>query len=510
MPVSAPEKVTNLYDHVDISREEAQEMKERAFAGAFADIVEVEKSRSPESEIYGRSLSSMYRLGIRAARVALSEAIRSPEASQAKVEFYTSVEEGFGTATKLKGRREVRNYEAHQTINGKVMSKDPNRSVSDMTKAGLVCAEKKFDVEKAQGDYRFASQLIRTQWDHKNALISDAMVRGETDYNTRIVVTPFPEEAAALTGGEYWDGIGYVSHLRRGFVQAYFTDGEGGFIAGSLSFDGSNKHRLREIFHKHGVNIPEDEVTDNWLQYAITDTLTEAQAKALALEIANEADNPKYRENAEKVTNTVDITNEHRLMMEKAFNESYIHACESLARGCQTPEVRKLIFKLADKAEHFNERYQKALYRMRADGSTFTDDDMVVMHELLVFSTIEMMRALYIEKEQLPQDGNAVRQNKGSDLAYIQAAIDSGSFQEALSNFGVRGAVNNHSYSACGLLISLGGEDDLSDSPQSAFGGLDREKLSWHGGKIKKGKCVSCKKETKVGVENWCQKCIKC
>ncbi len=32
--------------------------------------------------------------------------------------------------------------------------------------------------------------------------------------------------------------------------------------------------------------------------------------------------------------------------------------------------------------------------------------------------------------------------------------------------------------------------------------------LSWHGGKIKMGNCVNCKKVTKVGVKNWCQQCI--
>lgn len=38
----------------------------------------------------------------------------------------------------------------------------------------------------------------------------------------------------------------------------------------------------------------------------------------------------------------------------------------------------------------------------------------------------------------------------------------------------------------------------------------EKEKLSWHGGRIKKGECVNCHENTYVGVANWCRSCIKC
>lgn len=474
MSVFAPEKTTNLYDHIDISYEEAQEMERRALASVFADVVE--DPRAPESEIYGRSLSTPRRLGHCAIRKVASEVANSPEAEQAKAEFYTSVEEGFGTDIELGGGLEVRDFDIRPVINGEVMSKDPKRSVVSMTTSGLECAEEKFKREKSQGDHRFRSQLIRSYWDNDNAIKTDMMARGETDYNTRIVVSPYPEEAHMQTGGAYWGGIGYVPHLRRGFVQLYFAGSEEGFVAGSLSFSGSDKQRLKEIFYRHGVDIPESETTDNWLQYAITDTLTKEQAKALALDIANEADDPSYKKTAGEITNTVDVTRKHRLIMDEVFNGSYVHACESLARGHQTPETRKLIFQLANNAKHFNDRYKEALYEMRADESKFTDDDMIVIHELLVYSAIEMMRALHLEKNTQAFREAGAHQNQESDLAYIQTIINSGSFQEALSNFGAVGAMSHRTYFACGLSISLGGEDDPNDSPQSAFGGLDKNK----------------------------------
>ncbi len=38
----------------------------------------------------------------------------------------------------------------------------------------------------------------------------------------------------------------------------------------------------------------------------------------------------------------------------------------------------------------------------------------------------------------------------------------------------------------------------------------ERRKLSWHGGKKKVAKCVSCKKTKIVGIASWCKGCIRC
>ncbi len=425
---------------------------------AAAEVINI--YRAPESEIYGRSLSTIYRLGVFAIEKTAAETIHSSEAEQARAEFYTSVEEGFGTDMELGGGLEVRDFDIRAVIAGKVMTKDLKTPVSDMTDAGLACAQ-----ETAKTDRHFLPQLTRSKWDHENALIVDKMARGKTGYNTRIVISPFPEEAAAQSGDAYWRNIGYVPHLRRGFVQVYHATKEG-LVAGSLSFDGSNKERLRAVFARYGIEIPETEVTDNWLRYAITDTLSEDAAKQLALEIADLASAPTYK----KTTNTVDVTKEYQPIRDTVFNESYVHACESVVRGYQTPGVRKLIFQLADKAGHFNNRYAKALHTMRANEQQFTDDDMVVVHELLVYSTIEMMRAFHLNKTKAGQDCLITYHGRELDVAYLQE-LNVESFQDVLSGFGADGARHNRTYSACGLAISLG-EAALADkSPQSAFGG---------------------------------------
>ncbi len=418
--------------------------------------------RQPQSEIYGRSLSSIYRLGRFMVNKAITEVIDSPEAWQAKAEFYTSVEEGFGTDSELGGGLEVRKFDYYPVRDGKVMAADLKTAISDTTKAGLICAEDKAETEEAKGDTRFLPQLVRSRWDHYNALETDKMVRGETDYNTRIVISPFPEEAAAISGDAYWRGIGYVPSLRRGFVQLYYAGDQ--FLAGSLSFDGSDKSRIREVSAEHNVDIPVDESTDNWLQYAITGNYSEEEARQLGLLIADSCADPKYQ----KSTNTVEVTASHRAVMEEAFNNSYIHICESLFKGYQTPAARSLIRQFSLKAAQFNDRYKTALKEMATDKTRFSDKEAIILHELLVYSTIEMMRALHLRSSHYSVDRSYV-----PPYEYMRMqALSTESFQSMLTEYGAEGARNNRSYSACGLEISLGREGGIFDKPGQVFGGL--------------------------------------
>jgi hypothetical protein len=452
--------------------------------------------RSPEAEIYGRSLSTVHRLGALMVKVSLGDAIASPEADQARVEFFTSVEEGFGTDMELGGGLEVRDFDKRPVVDGKVMSKDLKTAISSMTEAGVVCAR-----HTARFDSRFQPQLVRSEWDHENALEVDRMTRGETDYNTRIVMSPFPEEAAAQTGSDFWRNIGYVPHLRRGFVQLYHWNGAE-LVAGSLSFDGSDKIRLRSILEGMGIEVPEDETTDNWLKYAVTGLMTEGQAKQFAVNIAEESTDDRYK----KTTNTVDVTRKYEAIMDRVFDESYVHVSESLYRGYQTDKTAELVLELTNQAKYFNSRYTKSLYKMRANRGNFSDEDSIVLHELLVYSAIEMMRALH-------------KDTQGPDVVYTE--LNPAHFQRMLSGFGAEGARNNRTYSACGLAISAGDEGnglgDALDGPQSVFGGLgrdgeetvngDKKKWTWKPGVCVVPKCPTRPGKTIVGPCSICKCC---
>jgi hypothetical protein len=187
--------------------------------------------------------------------------------------------------------------------------------------------------------------------------------------------------------------------------------------------------------------------------------------------------------------------------MDTVFNESYVHACESLARGYQTPGARDLIFQLADKAGSFNNRYARALYNMRANEQIFTDDDMVVLHELLVYSTIEMMRALHIKKTDMHHNGDSANRNNQINIAYLQS-LNGDTFQNMLSGFGAQGAINNRTYSACGLSISLGENTGLGESPQNVFGGIEKGRLPDDKFGSRYFDCPKCGKENERKKKN--------
>jgi hypothetical protein len=461
--------------------------------------------RPPEHEIYGRSLSTIRRLGAFMMGKPLAEIPNSPEAAQARVEFYTSVEEGFGTDMELGGGLEVRDFDTRQVVDGKVTSEVSTVPVSKMTEDGLICA-----LETHANDQRFKPQLIRSQHDHANALKVDEMVQEKTDYNTRIIVSPFPEEAAAQSGDDYWRGIGYVPHLKRGFVQLYHVTEDGELLAGSLSFDGSNKQRLREVFIELGIDVPAGEVTDNWLKYAITDNLSTDQAKKFATMIADQLADPELK----KSTNTVDVTGKYRKAMDQVFDESYIHLCESLHRKQQTEGLVGLVQQFASKAHHFSQRYAVSLYNMRAKPDIFTDDDAIVLHEMLVYSTVEMMRALHLgTAETIITDSNV-----DFTMIHLQQ-IDSAQLQNMLGGFGAEGAKNNRVISACGSAINLGGEsseisnsDGTSLNPQSSFGGQDsgRKEKGEGVGRIGVGLCVvpNCPTSPRKVLVGGCGVCL--
>jgi hypothetical protein len=65
-------------------------------------------------------------------------------------------------------------------------------------------------------------------------------------------------------------------------------------------------------------------------------------------------------------------------------------------------------------------------------------------------------------------------------------------------------------FSACGISVGAAELAMNNELDEAGYGNKTKEELSWHGGKIKHGTCVNCKKQTKVGVASWCQACIKC
>lgn len=433
----SPERFSKSFPGIHVYRED------RLGEGS---IVNTTEHSTVAFETYGRSLSTMRSVGesrvlrrlasigrrIFGRRQSLDE-LHSPAEQQGFVEFRTSVAEGYGTDRALGNNLEVRDFDELSVINGLVMAKDMSRAVSEMTGNGLICGK-----EELLRNPWFAPQYVRSEWDHRNALSVDSMARRETWYNTRLIVSPFVEEAVEESGEEKWGHIGYVPHLKRGFVQLFHTLGNGKILTGSLSFDGSNKQRLLEIFNTRlSAEIPEETRTDDWLRYALTGVFTDRQAKEFAIELADMLADSRYS----KSSNTVDITDQYGELIQKAFDESYVHACESLVLGRQTRKLRRVIKKLNKHAGAYNLHYQEELQKLRKSHG-FDEAAAATLHELLVYSTIEMVRSMH--QNGLSSEKAVLLMNGNND------------FIGALSEFGATGAEEGRDYFACGLSISPG------------------------------------------------------
>lgn len=96
-------------------------------------------------------------------------------------------------------------------------------------------------------------------------------------------------------------------------------------------------------------------------------------------------------------------------------------------------------------------------------------------------------------------EGNAITA-KRENLSYISVVVE-------MEIAGRNAQAANKMYSGCGA--SIGKKTAEEELAELGFGNKSKEELSWHGGKIKKGKCVNCNEGPKeVGVKDWCKDCI--
>lgn len=93
----------------------------------------------------------------------------------------------------------------------------------------------------------------------------------------------------------------------------------------------------------------------------------------------------------------------------------------------------------------------------------------------------------------------------GENIITARTHADSGNYRQAMIH--AQTAIETATGGSCPTsLESIIG----SFNPENNSDTSEKEKLSWHGGKTKKGTCVNCERKTIVGVASWCRNCIKC
>lgn len=104
-------------------------------------------------------------------------------------------------------------------------------------------------------------------------------------------------------------------------------------------------------------------------------------------------------------------------------------------------------------------------------------------------------------------DPNLVQKEYSNRINYSPQMSDY-QLQAILNQAFIGGVAEGSTFYFCGGSMGESSRDDYENAGYLSSK-KSKEELSWHGGKVKQGKCVNCKDETEVGVENWCEGCIR-
>lgn len=440
---------------------------------------------SPQ-ETYGLSLSALRKLGAITTQTVVDVEILRAHETQVRDEFNSAVFEGLSSDENYGGVLQVTKFDTRKIINGKVMSADMQSTVTELLENGVESSE-----QASRFDQRLTNQLVRDENDLENARQVELMIAGMTDYNTRIVVSLLPEEAIDRDGEDFWKNIGYIPSKKTAYIQLYHYSSEGELVTGSLSVDMSDKDRWREIFEKYGVEIPEDETTDNWLKYAITAEMSEEEAREFALGIRRDYQG----QGAGESFDTVDTIEANQEVIDSVFERMYLPIVDSLAVGEKTPEMEEIVDAFLANSQYFNSETRSDLMRA-SNKAGFGDDEAKLLHQLVVYSSIEMFRSSL--------EGHSIGSMQQDMSEFAQLAIQE-NLANAMALFASGGAKEGRTYSSCGRMIDFaemikeltGSQEEKT--PQEVFGRGARRK--------KRMNCPHC---TAVVFDDPCASGLSC
>jgi hypothetical protein len=451
--------------------------------GETAQVIGEWSGITPAPYEYARSMRMVEAAGC----VALRGAQATPEGqdvlAQTRAEFDSSIAEMIKSDPELGDLLELTRYDTYKVIDEQVMAYDGVTPIEALIENGIAASR-----EAAKHDKRMGTQAARDGADGRNMQKVGKMVRGEADHNTRLVVGLDPKEAMERDGHAFWEGLNYKHGLA--YIQLYHATENGEVLAGTLSVDFSDKAVWRSVFAEYGVQIPEHETTDNWLDYAIETTLTEPQARALA-----EGVRRRYYEVKQAQTPLRQSINTflaaHKPQLDAAFNQLYLPMTEAAASGVHNPTTRQFAGQLLQRAQAFKPEIAQRLLRLY-NSSRLEPEDVPLLEGLIRYGVVESLRSGV--KRLVGRDVGVAPVHNEPTQSYATGrdlVID-------ITRDIEEGARANRAYGACGNRQEIGtgaGSGDNSgeeDGPQSAFGGHRGEQIL---------KCVTCPLCNQPGVD---------
>lgn len=281
-----------------------------------------------------------------------------------------------------KGERlEITRRDVFDFKDGHVVAYDGITPVVKLVKDG---AEK--SKQAAIEDSRMLTQHVRDKADERNAEFVDEMMANIELPNTRIVISLEPVEAMSRDGDDFWEGLNYQKGL--GYMQVYHRNKDGSLSTLTLSVDGSEKDKWRALWNKQDIEIPEDETTDNWLDYALIKELDDDEFEDFAKSIRNEyyelVPDTQERESVEE------IISDNADLVDQVFNNMYEPLAVILVTGKNTEQIQ-LFAREAMKLEKIDTEIRQHLWRI-CTSERLNGDDISTLEQMVRYGLVEKIR----------------------------------------------------------------------------------------------------------------------
>lgn len=427
-----------------------------------------EDSVNLESEEYARSTRALRLLGA----AALSGVNVEAATNQLQQEYESSIAEMIKSDEEFGNRLEITRPDAFSVVDGTVLAYDEETSIIKLVEDG---ARKSQDASMI--DTRMETQHNRDMADLRNALLVNEMVSDNSKPNTRIVVSLEPIEAMDRDGAQYWENLNYTKGLA--FIQVYHRQEDGNLATWTLSVDKSDKNTWRKVMANHNVIIPEEEVTDNWLDYAleidVDDSDLEKVSRGLREEYYSNIPDSLHRDSINK------HLEDNQEFVDQIFEQLYAPLAESLVDGNNT-EVFQDFAREAQNIVTLKPSIRQRLFKI-SNSQKLELEDVKILEELVRYSVAEELRdGLKPKNKEIktpsitPKITEINNLKFGTPNVYRQLTpIDSMINQMTISLR--RGADAGRSYGSCGGTSRIA-RDPITDTlstfglPQDIFGGF--------------------------------------
>lgn len=456
-------------------------------------------------EEYARSMSSIRNLG---RQIVQREVVLQAGSEETGVEQVASdntksaIREMLRTESTFRGRLDIADPRSHPIIDGKVCSADGVPMV-EVASNGLIKLEEQVKIQP-----ELANEVIRAQGDVLIAERVDQLQPGQTLFALGMEPKDELQKHKAV-----YAALGYREGLS--YIQCYSKVDEETLEAWSISVDFSDVGAWRKAFAELGVEIPEGESPNTWIQNTFEREMTSEQAKEFALKMrADYYKSIGVEDNRQSVSEYL----EHHGALFQNLYDNYIPALAAAVFTGQNNDRLKGLAGSILKTDLSNMKQSVRADLIRVKNSETFDYDLGrIMDDIIRYAMVEELRkgldGFVSQPKQVDPSGyqqpNIYAQPKPH--THIPPEV----MDQRMANNVESGVKAGRDYGGCASVeLTNSKEHENGDNPQAAYGGKgSKDNPEGKGSPSAKLNCIKCRievnrKEVTKDPKSW--RCPHC